>query len=316
MLGLAWIGPSLWYGAEGRAMFFGYYLILAFPLLVIVPFGGLRSLAGEYEEHTYELLSITTLGPRQIISGKLGSSILQMIVYLSAISPCLAFTYMLRGIDVPTILFVLFYTVLASLGLSVIGLLVGTLSTAKHWQVVLSVLAVLGLFFAFFFACVHLPAMLLSTEVPFAEAGFWQGMAIVLTFYASYFALVFLAAAARLTFASDNRSTRLRIVMLLQQLLFTGWMTWAFAARPEGARSLAGLYHLGGAALVRDGHADDGESPDLSAPRETQPTAELSGPGNVHLVQSGPRNRLPVCPGQLCRGARAGPGCRRGCWPT
>ena len=41
-------------------MMSGYYCILAFPLLVIVPFSAFRSLAAEREDGTYELLSITT----------------------------------------------------------------------------------------------------------------------------------------------------------------------------------------------------------------------------------------------------------------
>ena len=84
-----------------------------------------------------------------IITGKLGSAAMQMVVYLSAVSPCLAFTYMLRGIAFPTILVLLFYVVLGSLGLSVISLLIGTLTTEKHWQVVLSVLLIIGLVVAF-----------------------------------------------------------------------------------------------------------------------------------------------------------------------
>ena len=32
ILGVACIGPALWYGAEGRKMFYGYYLVLALPL--------------------------------------------------------------------------------------------------------------------------------------------------------------------------------------------------------------------------------------------------------------------------------------------
>ncbi len=148
ILGVAMMGENAWRGTQGDDMFLGYYCILTFPLLVIVPFGAFRSLAGEQEDRTYELMSITTLGPRQIIRGKLGSAVLQMLVYLSAISPCLAFTYMLRGIDLPTILFSFCYTILASLGLAVIGLFVGTISTEKYWQVILSVLLIAGLFFA------------------------------------------------------------------------------------------------------------------------------------------------------------------------
>ena len=54
----------------------------------------------------------------QIVAGKLGSTVVQMIVYFSALSPCLAFTYLLHGIDVPTIAFILAYAFLRSLALS------------------------------------------------------------------------------------------------------------------------------------------------------------------------------------------------------
>ena len=108
---------------------------------------------------------------------------------------------------------------------------------------------------------------LLSTEMPFAEAGFWQAMAALLTAYASYFVLVFLAAAARLTFASDNRSTRLRIVMLLQQLLFTGWITWiVFQPDAERPRYFHGRFLiLLGLHWYAMGTLMTGESPELSA---------------------------------------------------
>ena len=101
--GVALIGPGIFYAAAGGTMLMAYYVILAFPLMVVVPYSAFRSLAAEREDNTYDLLSITTLKPRQIISGKLGSSIVQMAVYFSAITPCLAFTYLLRGVDVPTI---------------------------------------------------------------------------------------------------------------------------------------------------------------------------------------------------------------------
>ena len=156
ILGLAILGPEAAYGARGPSMFAGYYVILAFPLMVIVPFGAFRSLAVEQEDRTYELLSITALYPRQIVSGKLASAVVQMLIYLSAVAPCLAFTYMLRGISLPSIVFAVFCTFLASLAFSMVGLLVGTLSGEKHWQVVLSVLLIVGLLGAFWIACLML----------------------------------------------------------------------------------------------------------------------------------------------------------------
>ena len=100
---VAYIGPRIFYSADGGTLLAWYYAILALPLMVVVPLAAFRSLAAEREDNTYDLLSITALKPRQIISGKLGSSIAQMAVYFSAITPCLAFTYLLRGVDLPTI---------------------------------------------------------------------------------------------------------------------------------------------------------------------------------------------------------------------
>lgn len=260
--GTALLGPEISYSSRGPFMFIGYYVILAFPLLIIVPFGAFRSLASEQEDRTYELLSITALSPRQIVSGKLGSAVLQMLIYLSAISPCLAFTYMLRGIAFPTILFAIFYTVLGSLALSLIGLLAGTLTGEKHWQVVLSVVLIIGLLVAFWMAIVFVVNI---SELPFAERGFWQVNAAFLTGYAAYFALFFFTTVAGITFASDNRSTRLRITMLAQHVLFTGWMAWLWIGEADGDMFVLALFLIFiGIHWYVMGAFMTGESPQLS----------------------------------------------------
>lgn len=128
LAGIAIIGPEAYYTPVGPTMFFGYYLLLAFPLVVIVPYGAFRSLAAECEDRTFELVSITTLGPRQIIAGKIGSAFIQMVVYLSAVSPCLAFTYLLRGIDIISAAVLMAYLILGSLALSLVSLLLATIA--------------------------------------------------------------------------------------------------------------------------------------------------------------------------------------------
>jgi len=232
---------------------------------VIVPFWSFRSLASEQEDRTYELLSITALAPRQIISGKLASAGVQMLVYLSAISPCLAFTYMLRGIAFPTILLLLVYVAMGSLGLSVIGLLVGTLTSQKHWQVVLSVLMIIGLLWAFGLACsMSSSAVLWGVDLPVATAEFWQFNAAWLTAYVTYFALFFYAAVAQITFSSDNRSTRLRVIMLVQHVCFAGWMAWATIAVEWESEMLLVFLSFIGLHWYAMGALMTGESPVLS----------------------------------------------------
>lgn len=230
LLGVALNSPAVYYSASGPIMLVGYVDILLFPMLVIIPFTAFRSLAGEREDGTYELLSVSTLPTTQIISGKLGSAVLQMIVYLSALAPCVAFTYLLRGIDIITICYVMCAAVLASVMLSMAGLLLATVTNSKAWQSVLSV-AVIILFLVAFFGAVGLSLSLIVEDTgwrQFDDSNFWVGTISILTFYFSYLALLYYAAAAAITFASENRSTKLRVVMLAQHFLFFVWFTWIF----------------------------------------------------------------------------------------
>ncbi len=128
----------------------------------------------------------------------------------------------------------------------------------------------------------------------------------MLTAYASYFALFYFAAAGQLTFSSDNRSTPLRIVMLVQFLLFTGWMTWGIwtSGGLHGATTFGGfitdLSRLLRSALVRDGHALVRRMALSFAARQATVAAELPGPIAAHVVQSRGREPATCSPWATC----------------
>lgn len=218
---------GVFYAPSGRFMLIGYYIVLAIPLLVVVPFSAFRSLAGEREDGTFELLSITSLSSRQIVAGKLGSAVLQMMVYYSALSPCIAFTYLLRGVDIVTILLVLTYTFLASLLLSVLGLLVATVTRSYQWQVFLSVILLGILFGAAYLWSTFIVFFTVQTP-PLDDPIFWIINLACLSFYASFLLLGLEASGSQLSFASDNRSTRLRVMMLVQHVLLIGWVFYGW----------------------------------------------------------------------------------------
>jgi hypothetical protein len=268
IMGIAWIGPGAFVGTHGADMFTGYFMILSFPLLIIVPFGAFRSLAAEQETRTYELLSITALGTRQIVLGKLGSAMLQMSVYLSTITPCLGFTYLLRGIDLLSIFLVIFWLTIASLGLSALGLLMATITPRKQFQVIPMIASILG-FFGCFWGSIPLCIEFLRSgggARMYTEWEFWAANGAVLTAFTGYFLMVCEASAARLSFGSDNRSSRLRAIMVLHQMLFTGWMVvpWMLEKNhhPEMSMvfmTMAGIqWYILGAMMI-------GESPNLSS---------------------------------------------------
>jgi hypothetical protein len=226
--GLAIIGPSIFYSASGGSLLMAYYVVLAFPLVVVVPYSAFRSLASEREDNTYDLLSITALRPRQIISGKLGSAIVQMAVYFSAITPCLAFTYLLRGVDLPTITVLMVYTFFGSLGLSMIGILLATLCEQRFAQVFVSVALVAALLLVLWGAIMGAWTVIEYSYAMFGGSEFWTVSAALATAYVTTFALLFFAAASMISFSTENRSTALRLCMLVQQAAWIGWMAYAW----------------------------------------------------------------------------------------
>ncbi len=235
LLGIVSQLPDIYYAPSGLNLLLGYYFILAVPLLLIVPFSAFRSLACEREDLTYELLSISTLSSRQIITGKLGSAILQMIVYYSALAPCIAFTYLLRGVDIVSVVLLLAYTFCLSVLLCCIGLVFAGISTSRQWQSLLSVLLLLCLIGVGFFWAMMIGAIAFNglSDFPLDDAEFWIAQGAVFTAFASYVVLLILVASAQNSFASDNRSTRIRIAIFAQTVLFIGWLTYAWVRFAE-----------------------------------------------------------------------------------
>lgn len=238
--------PGVFYSPLGSVMLFGYYLILAVPLLIVVPYGAFRSLASELEDGTFELLSITALNSRQIILGKLGSSVLQMLVYYSALAPCIAFTYLLRGVDVMTIFVILLYTFYATLMLSTISLTLATVTRSRQWQVLLSVLLVVALvLFAFFWGMTMSSILGMAALMPYDEPAWWMANVAGFTFEVALVILFILIAAGQITFASENRSTSIRIMLGVLQALIVGWTAYTFLYSEEEEVLMIGSLWLG-----------------------------------------------------------------------
>lgn len=264
LLGIGLLSPGVYYAPAGPFMLVGYYFVLAVPLLVVVPFAAFRSLAAERDDGTYELLSITALSPRLIVTGKLGSAVLQMLVYFSALSPCLVFTYVLRGVDILTIGLVLVWTLLFSLGMSAAGLLFATATRSRNWQTLFSVVFLLVLLGVGLLWSISVVQIVGFTDAPaYDQPEFWIAMAACLTLFAAALAMVILAAAAQITFVSANRSTKLRVVMAVHQCLWIGWMSYFWVRYPDDD-----LYYViisfGAVYWALTGALMTGEAPQLS----------------------------------------------------
>ncbi len=235
-----------------KNLFYGYCVILGVPLCIIVPFSAFRSLAREYEDGTIQLISITTMKPYQIVLGKLSTAMLQMVIYLSVIAPCIALTYMLEGISYPLIGITLLIAVGGSIFLTILGLLLAGASRSYALGMGISVFFVLGL------GLLYLGWWTLLNEIVdgygFNANDIASDEGQVTTYGFTAFlgsvALVMLtAAAAQISFDSDNRSTPIRIALLIQLTLFLAMLVMiaALIRRPEplfGMSLFAGHFWL------------------------------------------------------------------------
>ncbi len=212
----------------GKNVFPWYFTLLSFTVMLVVPFGAFRSLLAERDLNTYELLNITTLSPQQIVWGKWLSAQVQTFIYFSAISPFVAFTYLLRGVDFPTLIFVLLALMFASMLVALMSLTFSTFARQRQAQVVLS-LVLLGQLVWIMGASITTGTLLVSrNSIDFSDPAVYWGGLVIGTYYVALFVLCLQIARAQLTFESDNRSTGIRLSGSAIFWLTIGWLSIGF----------------------------------------------------------------------------------------
>jgi hypothetical protein len=232
LIAISLMVPRIYYTPAGVQLLTGFFCILQFPLMIIIPFSAFRSLTTETEDSTFELLSISALSAWQIVMGKMMSALLQALLYLSALAPCIVLTYLLRGVSLDSILFVLGLTVTFSVIETALALLLAAVSRARILQAGATVLLLIGLIIGFFSwttmivngALVGLSNM--PKEFYIGVFGFATVLLVALD-------LVLRSAAAAIDFPSENHSTPLRKRVLLLVGLILFWSTFAVVASRE-----------------------------------------------------------------------------------
>jgi hypothetical protein len=223
--------PSIFYLPAGMELLTGFLCILAFPLMVVIPFGTFMSLTAETDDSTFELLSISALSSFQIIYGKMASALLQLLLYLSALAPCIVLTYLLRGVSLFSIGFILGLTILFSIAETALALLFASISRTKVVQVGMMVLVLGGLLLGFF----GWTALMVEAADEFSNPPreIYLTLFAVVTVVAVAISLVLRTAAAAIDFPSENHSTSLRWRVLGLLCIYLFWMLLLICATQE-----------------------------------------------------------------------------------
>ena len=225
--------PSIYYNSNGSGLLIGYVIILIVPALIVIPQSTFRSMASELEDGTFETLSLSTLSPRHILVGKLSVAALQLIVYLSVIAPCIALTYLLRGVTLEVIAMTILILASCSLALSAIAISVASFSRTRMQQVFFSIVLLVGQVFCSFWVGGVLIALVGTGG--FGSEG-WIAFGIFLLAIVLYGWLLLRCGACAIGVSSDNRSTPIRIPLLtigLIMCMMEGFMITAYGSASD-----------------------------------------------------------------------------------
>jgi hypothetical protein len=123
-------------------------VLLAMCMLFLPAYSGFR-LGAERSDVNVDLLFISTLRPRAIISGKLAAGLVLALLIFSACTPFMAFTYFLRGIDLASIFLIIGLDFLGVMGTVMLALFLAVVPANRVVKVLLGLAGLIALLFTF-----------------------------------------------------------------------------------------------------------------------------------------------------------------------
>ncbi len=227
-------------GKDGRYYFIAYYVCLSLVQFFVIPYSAYRSMSREREEETWVLLTLTGIGPHRILRGKMGSFMLQGLIYASAAAPFLLFSYYLNGIDLPTIVLAVIAGATYQLFLTSVAVSAATLAEAR---VVRALLHFLVLGFLSWGLITGLSSIFGLVE---SMRSIWSDSTARVVACATMFGmltwgvLLYEAAAARMALATESYAKGPRLAFIVQVAGALGFFAWGAATSGEPS-----LYSVG-----------------------------------------------------------------------
>ncbi len=202
-----------------------------------------RAISTDRGAAAWDLIELTGLPPLRIILGVVQSNLILGLLGAAALAPFLVMSYLLRGLDLPTVLFAIITLPMAGALLGAIGAAfacVGSQRQARQGLGMLMALALIG-------AWISLTGIWVSSEQGLSRwlaevlAGDSEaiiGLIAMLNSWAAALALALVLGAALLTHRALDRSSGPRLVWCLiwlnGALWLAGLLAWAFSSSGMG----------------------------------------------------------------------------------
>ena len=207
--------------SEGTILF---WLMVAVPLLLVVPLGGLNAIGGEIKGNTLELIFLTRLTAFRIVVGKWFALFSQSLLLVCAVLPYLVLRYFMGGVNLANELMLLAGILFGSALLTALATGVSAFPTR-----LMRPLAAVGGVFAFIFGAEFFFNVIVRGRMGSVLPGPMEVLT-VLCFGAILLLLTLDAGAARIAPPAENHSAVMR-GSPAWRCCSRAWRNWPRAAR-------------------------------------------------------------------------------------
>jgi hypothetical protein len=205
-------------------------------LFLVVPMQAFLSMRQEVAAGTIEHLLLSRLSPYGVVRGKIAATLVESLIFFSVFAPLIAMTYLLRGVDVPSIVIALGATLVYAIGAATFGIAMGALSRAAGFRalplIVVAIVLTVGTISLVGGMPVYLPSLIGNFR---GEDSTWEAVVSFLLPALLSVPLLFLVAASALAHPYENRSTAFRAFALVAFCAVAGWTMWQ---EPYSSREL------------------------------------------------------------------------------
>ena len=209
----------------GRGLFMGLLsALLATGIFFIPAYTALR-FSSERSENNVDLFFITTMHPRQIIWGKLASSMLLVLLFFSASLPFLTLTYLLRGLDLPSMFLVLSLDFLVVTGCTQFAIMLASFPGKLMLRFIRFALGAVVLALAFYLtSAASIQFVLFGIGSSLTSWDFWRTALFTVSIILLAIGLFFVLSMTAITPKTANKAFPLRVYLVLVWLI-TGFFS-------------------------------------------------------------------------------------------
>lgn len=212
-------------------------LVVLVPLLVfVVPMGAYRSMRLELRSGILEQLLLTELRPGRIVFGKLTAAMVQFVLYLAVIAPLLATSYLLRGVDVPTLGLSLLFAALLCITATAFAISSAAQAMLPAMQGIANLAVALGLGLACMGLCGYAGSGEYARDIAALVRSDYLASVVSMVALGALLSCLMsgLTASAFLAHAHENKSTGFRVTLVAVIPIAFGWIRLFVPAAARG----------------------------------------------------------------------------------